>query len=273
VKHLNYSEFFEANKKRWNERVNINAQSKFYDLESFLAGKTSLLPLENIELGDVAGKKLLHLQCHFGMDTLSWARNGALVTGIDFAPEAIKLARELSVQLKINAKFIEANIYDIPNIINEKFDIVFTSYGVLCWLPDIKKWGEIISYCLKPGGFFYIIESHPFGFLIDENYLERFQTGYPYFNEGKAIRFEDETNLIDKSKKLKNKVSFEWIHPLSTIINSLIENGLQIEFIHEFPYCFFPIHPDMIKGENQYYHFQNNLFNVPMMFSLKAIKK
>ena len=206
-------EYFAANMKRWNERVAINAQSKFYDLESFLKGKTSLLPVELKELGDeVNNKTLLHLQCHFGMDTLSWARKGAIVTGVDFADKAIELAKDLSEKLNIPAKFIKANIYDLPKIITETFDIVFTSYGVLCWLPDIKKWAETIDHCLKPGGTFYIIESHPFGFLVDETYEERFQTGYPYFTEGKAMRYEDENNPIDSSKKLENKTSFEWIH-------------------------------------------------------------
>ena len=266
-------EYFAANMKRWNERVAINAQSKFYDLESFLKGKTSLLPVELKELGDeVNNKTLLHLQCHFGMDTLSWARKGAIVTGVDFADKAIELAKDLSEKLNIPAKFIKANIYDLPKIITETFDIVFTSYGVLCWLPDIKKWAETIDHCLKPGGTFYIIESHPFGFLVDETYEERFQTGYPYFTEGKAMRYEDENNPIDSSKKLENKTSFEWIHTLSSIINSLIDVGLQIEFIHEFPYCFFNFHPDMIKKEDGYWHYQNKLFNVPMIFSLKAKK-
>jgi SAM-dependent methyltransferase len=207
------------------------------------------------------------------MDSLSWARKGAKVTAVDFAPEAIKLAQELSDSLKIPTTFIEANIYDLPEKITEQFDIVFTSYGVLCWLPDIKKWAEVINHCLKPNGIFYIIESHPFGILIDEEYQERFQTGYPYFAEGKAFRFEDESNPIDPEKKLKSKTSFEWFHTLSKIINSLLEVGLDIEFIHEYPYGFFPLHPNMKKSEDGYFYFQDEKFNVPMMFSLKAKKK
>ncbi len=266
-------EYFEANMKRWNERVEINAQSKFYNLEGFIKGKSSLLPIEVRELGDVKGKSLLHLQCHFGMDTLSWARKGAKVTGVDFASEAIKLARELSEELKISADFVETNIYDLSKKLDKKFDIIFTSYGVLCWLPDIKKWAEIIAHFLKPGGIFYIIESHPFGLIIDEEYPKRIQTGYPYFNEGKAIRFEDESNPIDSAKKLENVVSFEWLHSLGSIVNSLIAVGIEIDFIHEFPFGFFQLHPEMKRGEDGYYYFQNELFNVPMIFSLKGKKK
>ncbi|MHA1155260.1 MAG: class I SAM-dependent methyltransferase [Candidatus Heimdallarchaeota archaeon] len=266
-------EYFKINKKRWNERVEINAQSKFYDLEGFIKGKSSLLPIEVRELGDVKGKSLLHLQCHFGMDTLSWARKGAKVTGVDYTFEAIKLAKELSEELKIPADFIETNIYDLPKKLDKKFDIVFTSYGVLCWLHDLQKWAEIVTHFLKPGGTFYIVESHPFGLIIDEKYPKRFQTGYPYFNEGKAIRFEDESDPLSPEKKLENSFSYSWLHPLGSILNSLITAGIDIEFIHEFPFGFFPLHPDMKRGEDGYFYFQNDLFNVPIIFSLKGKKK
>ncbi|MHA2122091.1 MAG: class I SAM-dependent methyltransferase [Promethearchaeota archaeon] len=140
----------DVNLKRWNELVDINAKSKLYDLEGFKSGKTSLHSLELQELGEVKGKTLLHLQCHFGMDTLSWARLGAQVTGVDFSENAISLARELSSELDIPARFIQSNLYNIPVAIKEKFDIVYTSYGVLCWLPDLLKWAQVISSCLKP---------------------------------------------------------------------------------------------------------------------------
>lgn len=263
---------FEINQKRWNELVSLNANSKFYDLKGFKSGNTSLLPIEIEELGNVQGKSLLHLQCHFGMDSLSWARKGVLVTGVDFSSEAIQLARQLSKELKISAKFIESNIYDLPKHIDQKFDIVFTSYGVLCWLPNLFKWAEIIDYCLKPGGCFYIIESHPFGFLIDENFKEDFRIGYNYFNYGKAYRFDDGISYAT-SKKLKNQTSWEWVHTMGEIINSLISADLTIEFLHEFPFTFFQMHPDLKQREDKYWEFQNFKYNVPMMFSLKAWKR
>ena len=197
--------YFKTNLKRWNELVEINAKSKAYDLEGFKKGKSSLFPIETKELGDVRGKTLLHLQCHFGMDTLSLARFGAKVTGVDFSDKAIERARELSEELKIPANFIQANVYDIPNIINEKFDIVFTSNGVIGWLPDLYKWAEIIDYCLKPGGFFYITDNHPFGNLVDEKYKDTFQVGYDYFNDGKPYKFDDDDGAyVDHNIKLKN---------------------------------------------------------------------
>jgi len=122
----------------------------------FRNGEVHLYPIEIEEVGDVRGKSLLHLQCHFGMDTMSWARLGADVTGLDFSDNAIETARQISAELEIPARFVCSNIYDAPNVLSEKFDIVFTSYGALCWLPDLKKWGEVVAHFVKPGGIFYI---------------------------------------------------------------------------------------------------------------------
>ncbi|MHA1317753.1 MAG: class I SAM-dependent methyltransferase [Candidatus Heimdallarchaeaceae archaeon] len=154
-------EFMETNKKRWNELVEIHSKSKSYDLEGFLKGKNSLHSVELELCGNIRGKKILHLQCHFGMDTLSLARMGAEVTGVDFSEKAIAFAKKLSEQINVPAKFICANIYDLDKLLKEKFDIVFTTYGVLPWLPDIRKWAEIISKSLREGGNFLIVESHP----------------------------------------------------------------------------------------------------------------
>src|SRR5512136_2825848 len=139
----------------------IHVRSPFYDVAGFKAGKNSLKSVELAEVGDVGGKRLLHLQCHFGMDTLSWARLGARVTGVDYAPQAIDLARELAREAGLEADFICASIYDLPERLTGTFDIVFTSYGVLCWLPDLPAWGRVIAHFLRPGGIFYIADGHP----------------------------------------------------------------------------------------------------------------
>ncbi|MFX1310248.1 MAG: class I SAM-dependent methyltransferase [Promethearchaeota archaeon] len=269
---MNNEKHFETNLKRWNELVGINVKSKWYDLEGFKSGNTSLLSIELEELGDVNGKSLLHLQSHFGMDTLSWARLGAIVTGVDFSDKAIALARELSQELNIPARFINANIYDIPNIIDEKFDIVFTSYGTITWLPNIVKWAQIISDCLKTGGIFYIIDGHPFGFIIDEK-QEPFKVGFNYFSDGKPKFFEEGGAYADPLADLKNQACYEWDHPISEIINALINANLELEFLHEFPFTFHNIHPDMKQRGDGYWEFRNLEFSVPMMFSLKAHKK
>jgi len=269
---LNGDKYFETNLRRWNELVDINAKAKSYDLEGFKSGNISLFPIELEELGDVKGKSLLHLQCHFGMDTLSWAKLGAKATGIDFSEKAINLAKSLSRELNIPVRFINANLYDIPSILNEQFDIVFTSYGTICWLPDIVKWAQIISNCLKTDGIFYIIDGHPFGFIIDEN-QEPFKVGFNYFSEGTPVFFDEGGAYADPSADLKNQASYQWDHPMSDIINAILNADLEIDFLHEFPFTFFNIHPDMKIREDGYWEFQNLKFSVPMMFSIKAHKK
>lgn len=178
---MDTKKYFEENKKLWDARVGIHAKSKLYNLDDFKKGNTSLQQIELNEVGDVKEKTILHLQCHFGLDTLSWARLGAKVTGVDFSEEGIKLAKSLSDELHIEAKFICSNIYDIENHINEKFDIVFTSYGTIGWLNDLQEWGRLISKHLKPGGFFYIVDFHNIMWMFDEEY-KYFKYSY-FFNE------------------------------------------------------------------------------------------
>jgi len=153
--------YLQANRRRWDQLAIEHQSSEFYDLAGFKTGKDRLRSIELNELGDVSGKSLLHLQCHFGMDTLAWARRGAIVTGIDFSQKAITTAQSLSEELNIPADFYCSDIYELLNVLSGLFDIVFTSYGVLHGLPDLQKWGQIISYYLKPGGIFYIVEDHP----------------------------------------------------------------------------------------------------------------
>ncbi len=154
-------EYRRANQDLWDEYTRINAASSMYDLAGFKAGRNALHPLEIQELGDVRGKSLLHLQCHFGMDTLTWARLGAQVTGVDFAPDAVRLARSLAGELGLAARFIQSDLYDLPNHLDETFDIVFTSYGALTWLSDIPGWAQVAARYVRPGGTFYIAEFHP----------------------------------------------------------------------------------------------------------------
>ena len=164
--------YTEANRALWDELTHINAGSELYQLEQFKAGENKLNPLERGEVGPVEGKTLLHLQCHFGMDTLSWARLGAQVTGVDFSPEAIKLAESLSQELGIPGRFICCDLYDLPEHLNQTFDIVYTSYGVLCWLRDLERWARLAASYLKPGGIFYMAEMHPTSLIFDESASE-----------------------------------------------------------------------------------------------------
>jgi SAM-dependent methyltransferase len=264
--------YTEANLAWWNEAVDIHAQGDTYLLESFKAGRFKLKTLEREEVGDVTGKSLLHLQCHFGMDTLSWARLGATVTGVDFSEKAITLARSLSSETGLDATFVQSDIYQLPQVLSGTFDIVYTSYGVIGWLPDLLPWGKIIADYLKPGGFFYIVEAHPFMWTLDEK-TTAFQVIYSYFSP-EPIKSEEEGTYANRNAKKVHTVTYGWNHSLSEIFMSLITAGLKIEFFHEFPFCGWENFPEMVKGEDRFFRMKDpqkeNL--VPMTFSLKVTK-
>ncbi|MFC2102846.1 class I SAM-dependent methyltransferase [Bacteroidota bacterium] len=260
--------YFEVNKQAWNNKVPFHLKSELYDLEGFKKGNTSLKFIELAELGNVINKSMLHLQCHFGQDSLSWQRLGAQVTGVDFSDEAIKSARLLNDELNLDAKFICSNIYDIEKDLDEKFDIVFTSYGTIGWLPDLKEWGRLISRYLKPGGIFYIVEFHTVLWMFDDNFTE---LKYSYFNK-EEIKEEAEGTYADLNAPLK-QTEYGWNHPLSDIINSLIENGLQIEFLHEFPFSVYNVFANTVQGEDGWWRIKGLENTIPMMYSIKAQKK
>jgi SAM-dependent methyltransferase len=265
-------EYIEENRHLWNEITPIHAKSEFYDVEGFKTGKRKMLyPIEIEEMGDVKGKSLLHLQCHFGMDTLSWARQGAKVTGVDFSEKSIELACSLSEELGIDAQFICCNIYDLPEKLEGKFDIVYTSAGVLCWLPDLKRWAEIISHFLKPGGFFYILEGHPFKMVFDDSKdSTELTVKYSYFHSPEPDKWEPEGDYADPDA-LFTHGSYEWTHSMGDIINALINAGLKIVFLNEFPVIFFKRFPFMERDDNGLWRIEGD--KIPLTFSLKATKE
>ena len=263
-------EYRRSNQAMWDEYVGINSRSEMYALDQFKAGKSSLHRLELDELGEVGGRSLLHLQCHFGLDTLSWARLGAQVTGIDFSGQAIALAQSLSQQLGIPANFLCSDLYDLSAHLTGQFDIVYTSYGVLTWLPDLPRWAEIVAHFLKPGGTFYIAEFHPFGMIFDETSPE-LRVRYPYFDTG-VLAYPTEGSYADHQAKVLTPVSYEWSYPLGKVVTSLVAAGLRIQYLHEFPFCVYDMYPFLERGEDGYYYLPGQAQSVPLMFSIRAGK-
>ena len=262
----------EQNLRHWNEVTPIHEKSEFYDVEGFKAGRCTLMPLEREELGDVCGKTLLHLQCHFGLDTMSWARLGAKVTGVDFSDKAIELARSLSKELGLEANFVQSDIYRLPEVLKGEFDIVYTSYGVLCWLPDLSGWAKIINHFLKDKGTFYLVEAHPINNVFEnERDTKELKVSYSYFHSPQPTRWEADGSYADKNAKVINP-TYEWTHPLGDIINALISVGLRIEFLHEFPYTCEDHYPFMEKGEDGWWRLKGDKVTIPLMFSVKATK-
>jgi SAM-dependent methyltransferase len=263
---------FQGNQALWNELTQIHARA--YPVEAFKAGTKQLDLLVRSEVGDVVGKSLLHLQCHFGMDTMLWARLGATVTGIDFSPDAIALARKLSDEVHVPATFIRTNLYDLPDVLHETFDIVFTSWGVLGWLPDLPRWGQIIVHFLKPGGFFYIAEGHPFLHVFyDEQDAADLRVFYPYFRgpeptmwPGGGPDYADHTAIVTHP-------SYEWHHPLGAIVDALITAGLRIEFLHEHDVLTWDYFSFMTRDEDGWYRLPPGFPRLPLSFSIKATKR
>jgi 2-polyprenyl-3-methyl-5-hydroxy-6-metoxy-1,4-benzoquinol methylase len=263
-----YDSYFNINKATWNEKVKIHSKSDMYQLEDFKNGKSSLMPYELKALGNVEGKNLLHLQCHFGQDTLSWSRMGANCVGIDLSDEGIKLAKSLNKELKLDAQFVCCNVLDTSKYVEKKFDIVFTSYGVIGWLPDLKPWGKMIAERLKKGGTFYMVEFHPIVWMFD--YLEEKPVmKYGYMQE-EVIYEEYEGTYANTDSKMISK-EYGWNHGLSEVINALTEAGLHIDFLNEYDESPYNVLPDLIENESGMFTTKDKLY--PLIFEIKATKK
>lgn len=265
-------EFTRANQALWDQWTIEHERSPFYDLAGFRAGKDRLHSIELSELGEVSGKSLLHLQCHFGMDTLAWARRGAVVTGVDLSPNSIVLARSLSKELHIPAEFVCTPIYDLPNILSGSFDIVFTSYGVLHWLPDLQKWAEIIFHFLKPRGVFYMVEDHPLFRTLSAEETELLQVSRQYFFSATPDAVEMAGSYATGPTGEK-RTFYIWNHPIGEVVSSLVEAGLAIEFLHEFPFAARAKFPCMVQGPDGWWRLPERFTSIPFLFSLRAHKQ
>jgi len=219
----------------------------------------------------VRGKTLLHLQCHFGLDALAWARHGAIVTGVDLSDESIVLAQSLSKELNIPAQFVCADVLTLPDNLQGQFDIVFTSYGILHWLRDLKRWAQVIAHFLKPDGFFYIVEDPPFMRVFSSHPEQGIKVNNPYFFSEEPYRAETEGSYATNFEGEK-RTYYMWDHSIGEVINSLIDAGLRIEFLHEFPFALRAKFPTMVKGDDGYWRFTREHNMVPLLFSLKARK-
>jgi 2-polyprenyl-3-methyl-5-hydroxy-6-metoxy-1,4-benzoquinol methylase len=267
------------NRTWWDTSTPVHYRSRMYDVPGFLQGRIGLDRFIVDEVGDVRGKRLLHLQCHFGMDTLNWARLGADVTGFDFSHEAITTARRLARDAGIKATFVESNLYDVGHRFDGRYDVVFTSWGVLCWLPDLRPWGELISGALRPGGFFYIAETHPFAARFESEGEVRTSRDlvlrYPYFVEDGGLRFEPQKSggpdYADPEYRHTLPTN-EWPHPLSEILGVLLDAGLQIELFRERPEIVWRMFSGMVRSDDGYWRLPDGVTRIPLSFSLKARK-
>ena len=264
---LDNNKYFEVNKATWNKKVKVHSESEMYNLKAFKKGKSSLMKYETMALGDVKGKSLLHLQCHFGQDTLSWSRLGAKCVGVDLSNEGIKLAQQLNKELNLDAEFICCNVLDTSDYVKDTFDIVFTSYGTIGWLPDLKPWAIMIAERLKKGGTFYIAEFHHLVWMFD------YTSGKPVMKYGymqdEVIYEEYEGTYANQSSKMISK-EYGWNHGLGEVVTALTEAGLHIDYLKEHDESPYNVLPDLIQAKSGNYVTKDKLY--PLIFEIKARK-
>lgn len=257
--------YIEKNRNAWNKRAELHFDSQFYDVKGFLEGKTSLNQIELDLLGDVKGKSVLHLQCHFGQDSISLSGLGAEVTGVDLSDKAIDLARELAGKANSSTQFICSDVYDLPQHLDKKFDIVFTSYGTIGWLPDLGRWAEVIAHFLKPGGKFIFVEFHPFVWMFEDDFDE---IKYSYFKDEPIVELKDESYVEGKLAETIEDVS--WNYSLDEVFNSLINNNLNIKSFREYDYSPYNVFSKMEEFEKGKFRMKKFGKKIPLTYSVSA---
>lgn len=260
--------YISINKASWNKRVAVHLTSSFYDVDGFLKGNSSLNDIELDLLGDVEGKSILHLQCHFGQDTISLGRLGAAVTGVDLSDQAIESAKALAEKDQTPATFICCDVYDLPNHLGGQFDIVYTSYGTIGWLPDLDKWAAIVSKFLKPGGKFIFVEFHPVVWMFDNDFNE---IKFNYFNKEAIIETETGT-YGDRNSPIEHE-SISWNHSLSEVVGNLLKHNLEIHSFMEYDYSPYNCFNKTIEFAPHKFRIKHLDDKIPMVYSIMATKK
>jgi SAM-dependent methyltransferase len=253
----------------WDERVSIHLASDFYDVEGFKRGRCSLQAFEAAELGEVRGKELVHLQCHIGLDTLSWARRGARVTGLDFSPRAVDVAGQLARDVGLSARFVCADVYDAQSALGQAYDVVYTGIGALLWLPDIERWARVIAALLRPGGKLYLVECHPLSDVFAEHTLE---VTHDYFHDPSGSIYEGAGSYADAGAVTQHNRAVEFRHPLGDVVSALARQGLVIESLHEWDHTAYARWPFLERHTPVEYRMPAGRPRLPLLYSLRARK-
>ncbi|MGI5151861.1 class I SAM-dependent methyltransferase [Plantactinospora sp. CA-294935] len=266
---LGPADWLEVNRANWDARVPVHRNSQWYDIAGFVAGQETLRAFEPAEVGDVRDKTLLHLQCHLGLDTLSWARRGATVTGLDFSAPALDVAASVAKRIGTDsARFVLANVYDAATVLaGQIFDIVYTSIGSLQFLPDLQRWGQVVAELVAPGGICYVVEGHPLVHFVGDD--GRTLRG-DYFSRDAIVL--DESTYADPSAPLASSASVEWVHHTAEVVSVLGAAGLRVEFLHEHDWTGYPLLPVLTEQGDGRWGFPPGQPRIPLRYSLRAVK-
>lgn len=259
----------DSNRILWDEWAAIHAEGCWYNLDAVRSGAEKLRPYEIEEVGDVAGRSMLHLQCQIGTDSIAWARRGARVTGIDFSPVAVKLATDLAREVGADAEFVCSDVMKLTENLDGVWDIVYASRGIIGWLPDLDAWAQIISHFLTPGGFFYLTDIHPVAKVVDDSATE-FRVGRPYWPRPDPIRYDVRGTYADPNAEVESTDKYLWTHSTGELITAVAKTGLRLEFFHEFPWLDRPW-PSLRKRSDREFLPPEGV-ELPLFFSLRARK-
>lgn len=266
-----FGQFIDLNRDLWNKRVRGHLEHRLYPSAQVEAGTYEVSDPDRDDVGEVAGRRLIHLQCNAGADTLYWARRGAIVTGVDFSEVAIVEARRLSDVTGLAARFVCSDIYDVPQLDLGPFDIAYVSLGSLWWIPDVERWAAIVTELLVPGGLFYITDVHPFAMALQYR-EDHIVVAEDYFGPGEALVFETDGTYYETADDFTAELGTEcgWVHTLGDVVSALSGAGLRIELLREHSFTFFRMFPRLVRDEHGRWTTPEGTPRVPLMFSLRA---
>lgn len=268
-----------ANRANWDSRVSVHTGPGGYRIDRLVDDRyalSSVVEFDRGYLGDLSDLSVVHLQCHLGTDTVSLARLGAAVTGIDFSEPAIEVARDLADRCGVSARFVVGDIHRAPTLLGETYDMVYTGVGAIPWLPDIGAWAAVVAELLRPGGRLHMTEGHPMAMVFsDAATPDSLSIDYPYFEGRPATRFEDTASYVGSSS-VASPESYEWAHNLGAVIQSLIDAGLIIDRFDEHQELAWPFHPWMepVPDREGWYRMPEPLrHSIPLMYTIQAHKR
>jgi SAM-dependent methyltransferase len=267
-----------VNRASWDERAPAHAASPDYDVEQFVQDPGFLSRVVRFDLpllGDIAGLRGVHLQCHIGTDTISLARLGASMTGLDFSAVALAQARDLAARTGADATFVEADTYAAPDVLGRgAFDLVFTGIGALCWLPSVSRWGQVVADLLRPGGRLFIREGHPMLWSIDERKDDLLVVGLPYFERPEPDVWDEGGTYVETDTVFQHNVSYSWNHGLGEIITALLDRGLEVTGLTEHdsvPWEALPGKMERLGGGE--WRLADRPWRLPHSYTLQAVKR
>ncbi|NQW18080.1 MAG: class I SAM-dependent methyltransferase [Chloroflexi bacterium] len=270
-------DYISTNRANWDDRVPVHLSSKqAYNVDAFVADPSMISRTARFDgerLPDLSGKRVIHLMCHLGLDTLSFARLGAEVTGLDFSGESIEVARDAASRAEVDAEFVQSDVYSAREAVEGEFDIVYMSFGVLNWLPDMVRLGGVASSLLKPGGLFHLTEHHPFAMTLNiPSDSDELLIASDYFGTKEPEMKVSEDSYVTGEGKIAHSTTYQWQHSLSDVVTGVISSGLRLTMLQEFQFGVFPTGQPLSRREDGWWHYAKRPEFAPLMFTVQAVR-